>query len=161
MGNICNTINIEKSNTLEIDGEMPTFKSCTNFIPPVSEGYVVKVYDGDTITIATRLPIENDDTIYKFSVRLRKIDSPELRTKNIEEKEMAIISRDALSEIILHKFVTLENVDLEKYGRVLADVIHNGVSMSEWMLKNKLAVPYDGGRKVDSTFNWKEYMNRQ
>jgi endonuclease YncB( thermonuclease family) len=46
------------------------------------------------------------------------------------------------------KNVTLENVSLEKYGRLLADVYCDGVNMNNWMLENKFAIPYDGGTKT-------------
>jgi len=31
---------------------------------------------------------------------------------------------------------------------LLADVIYNDVNISTWMIDNKLAVEYDGGKKV-------------
>jgi hypothetical protein len=37
------------------------------FVPPVTGGKVIKVYDGDTITIATTLPYP-DSPLYKFRV---------------------------------------------------------------------------------------------
>ena len=51
------------------------------FIPPVSIAKVIKVYDGDTITVASRLPFtdERKDIIWRFSVRLNGIDCPEIR----------------------------------------------------------------------------------
>ena len=53
------------------------YKNTTPFIPPVTSGKVIKVYDGDTITIASTLPFrDNRNTIYRFSVRLGDIDSP-------------------------------------------------------------------------------------
>ena len=43
---------------------------------------VVKVYDGDTITILFRF----NKQYYKTSCRILGIDTPELRTKNLKEK---------------------------------------------------------------------------
>ena len=116
------------------------------FIPPIKSGLVIKVYDGDTITIASRLPYQGSP-LYRFSVRLNGIDAPEIKSKNEEEKKLAKISKDTLSQQILNKVVSLENVSLEKYGRILADVIIDGKNMSEFMLEKKLAVKYDGGTK--------------
>jgi micrococcal nuclease len=116
------------------------------FVPPVTNGLVIKVYDGDTITIASKLPY-SDSPMYRFSVRLNGIDSPEIRTKIPEEKKLAIIARDALSDKIMGKVITLENVSVEKYGRILADVIIDGENMNNYMLDKKLAVKYDGGTK--------------
>jgi endonuclease YncB( thermonuclease family) len=44
--------------------------------------------------------------------------------------------------------VDLKNVSTEKYGRILADVYVDHVNINKWMLENKLAVPYDGGKKT-------------
>jgi endonuclease YncB( thermonuclease family) len=54
--------------------------------------------------------------LYKFSVRILGIDTPELKTKNVGEKELGIIARNALSDLILNKVVKLENVSYDKYG---------------------------------------------
>ena len=122
-----------------------TMNNTIPFIPPVKECKVIKVYDGDTITIGCYL--FGEKTPYRLSVRLRGIDSPELKTKNKNEHDHACISRDKLSEHILNKTIILENVATEKYGRILADVIYNGKNMNQWMVQNKYAVGYDGGTK--------------
>ena len=38
--------------------EVPTWKNTKPFVPPLKEGIVIKVYDGDTITIASKLPFK-------------------------------------------------------------------------------------------------------
>jgi endonuclease YncB( thermonuclease family) len=77
------------------------YSTAVKFVPPVSSGYVISVYDGDTITIASKLPYDLSP-MYKFSVRLNNIDCPEIRTKNPIEKECAKIAKDELSKMILH-----------------------------------------------------------
>lgn len=116
------------------------------FVPPVKKGKVIKVYDGDTITIASKLPYKSSG-MYRFSIRLRGIDSPEINSKNEIEKELALNSKKYLSDMILGEIVDLKNISTEKYGRILADVYIDNVSVNKWMLDNKLAVPYDGGKK--------------
>lgn len=127
--------------------EHATWKNAVPYIPPVKQGMVIKVYDGDTITIATLLP--HYDTVYRFSVRLLGIDSAEMKGGSFAEKENAIKARDALASKILGKIVFLENVSLEKYGRILADVYCNDMHINKWMLDEGLAVPYSGGTKRD------------
>ena len=116
------------------------------FIPDISGGYVIKVYDGDTITIAQKLPYP-ESPLYRFSVRLAGIDSPEMKGKSKEEKVAAKLSQKALEEIILNKNVTIKNVKTEKYGRLLADVYYENIHLNKWMLDNNYAVPYNGGTK--------------
>lgn len=117
------------------------------FIPLVEYGKVIKVYDGDTITIASKLPF-NDSPIYRFSVRLAGIDSPEIKGQSLTEKNLAIKSRDALHKLIYGKVVELRNHSKEKYGRLLADIYLNGIHVNQWMLNKNLAVVYDGGKKI-------------
>ena len=122
-----------------------TYKTSIPYIPNITHGKVVKVYDGDTITIATRIP--NDSTIYRFSIRLLGIDCPEMKTHNSTEKELAIKARDALSNMIMYKIVQLKNISIEKYGRILANVYFQDINLSEWMISHGYAVLYDGKTK--------------
>jgi hypothetical protein len=124
-----------------------SWNSCVPFVPPVHGGKVIKVYDGDTITLATRLHYDAN-TIYRFSVRLRGIDSAEIKGKTEKEKHLAILARDALMAKILGHIVELRNVSTEKYGRLLADVYFGDLHINGWMLENGYAVPYDGGTKT-------------
>jgi endonuclease YncB( thermonuclease family) len=126
------------------------------FIPPISGGIVVKVYDGDTITIAAKLPY-TESPMYRFSIRLNGIDTPEIKGKTNEEKLLAKNARDAMANLIMNKYVTLRNCKTEKYGRILADVFvfidNEEIHLNQWMLDNKYAVKYDGGTKIRPT-NW-------
>ena len=122
------------------------YKNTIPFVPPITEGKVIKVYDGDTFTIASKLPYDLSP-IYRFSVRLNGIDAPEMKCKTNVEKLHAVKSRDALSSMILNKKVKLTNIKTEKYGRILADVYLDGTHINQWMLDNKHAVQYNGGTK--------------
>jgi len=92
------------------------------------------VYDGDTITIATRLPFPKSP-LYRFSVRLLGIDTPEIKTNDKNEKKIAEIARDKLSKKILNNIVELKDLGIDKYGRVLAYVRYNGRDLSKWLIK--------------------------
>jgi len=126
--------------------EKAEWNNTLEFIPPINSGKVIKVYDGDTITIASKLPYYSSP-VYRFSVRLRGIDSPEINGKTFTEKELALNSKICLSNLVMGKMVQLHNVSTEKYGRILADVYCENIHLNQWMLDHKLAVPYDGGTK--------------
>ena len=132
-----------------------TYNMTTPFVPPIKKGRVVKIYDGDTITIAAKLPYSSSP-LYRFSVRLNGIDTPELHTKNLEEKEMAEKARDALKMQIMNKEVELKNTTTEKYGRLLADVYCDSFYVNEWLVNERFAVKYDGGTKKTPE-SWKRY----
>jgi len=122
------------------------YEDTVEFVMPIQYGKVVKVYDGDTITIASYLPIPNSP-LYRFSVRLNGIDTPEIKGKTREEKDLALVAKNALSEMILGKVIELRNIENEKYGRILADVYLGPTHINEWMVENKYAVRYNGGTK--------------
>lgn len=141
------------------DDEMEfwNWKNTIPFVPPVNAGIVIKVYDGDTITVASRLPFDPithnilAKTAYRFSVRLTGIDCAEMKSKTEAEKTHAKMAQKALSDKIYNKTVTLKNVTSEKYGRLLADVYvmenESEVWLNQWMLDNGHAVKYTGGTK--------------
>ena len=132
------------------------WKDTKPFVVPLKEGKVIKVYDGDTITIANRLPLKNCDDIFRFSVRLNGIDTPEMRGNNDDEKQAAKNAKEALSKLILNKHVILKNVGSEKYGRVLADVYLEDLNINKWMIEKRFALKYDGGTKQIPT-SWLKY----
>ena len=139
--------------------ETVNYNDTIPFIPPVSKGKVIKVYDGDTITIASKMPWDSSP-FFRFSVRLNGIDCPEMRTKNVNEKKCAKLAKEMLTTNILNKIVTLKNVQLEKYGRILADVYIQDTNVTDCLIKNHLAVEYHGGKK-QCPDDWLEYYNKR
>jgi micrococcal nuclease len=139
------------------DGTDIKWEDTVEFTFPITGGRVIKVYDADTITIASRLPY-HESPMYRLSVRLNGIDTPEIKGKGVsdEEKEAAKVARDFVSNLVLNKFVRLENVQTEKYGRILADVFLGDLHLNELLINERYAVKYDGGtkKKPDS---WLKY----
>ena len=129
------------------------------FVPNITKGKVIKVHDGDTITVASKLrPDDSKSDIYRFNVRINGIDAPEISSKDADEKDVAQIAQAELSKLVMNQIVTMDVLCYDKYGRLLADVYHDDIRLSSWMLDHHLAVPYDGGTKI-SPGNWKQYYN--
>lgn len=131
------------------------WKDTIQFIPPIEKGIVIKVYDGDTITIASKLHYI-ESPLYRFSVRLNGIDCPEIKGKDENEKECAQLAKQTMTNLVLNKVVTLKNVETEKYGRILADVYLDDLHLNTYMLEKRLAVSYNGRTKI-SPKNWLDY----
>lgn len=114
------------------------------------KGKVVSVYDGDTINIVLpfHLIFGGENKFYKFTCRLINVDTPEIRTKNLQEKEYAIKVRDYLREKILNEIVTIKCYDFDKYGRLLIEVFLNNQNINNWLIENQYAKKYDGGTKT-------------
>jgi endonuclease YncB( thermonuclease family) len=123
-------------------------KESVKFVPPITEGDVIHVYDGDTITIVSKLPYDASP-LYRFLVRLAGVDCAEIKGKTEKEQKLAQEAKTALQKLILNKVVVLKNLKTEKYGRVLADVYLGDLHVNQWLLDNKYAAPYSGGKKTD------------
>ena len=119
---------------------LPTF-SFNRFKKKVK---VIKVYDGDTIWVA----MKHFNMVFKIKVRLVGIDTPEIRTKDINEKEKGLAARDFLKSIIDNKIITLDCGNFDKYGRLLGTVYYNNMNINKVMIVNKHAVEYDGKTKT-------------
>jgi len=90
---------------VDVEDELIDYKQTIPFVPPIHDGYVVKVYDGDTITIASKLPYK-ESPLYRFQVRLNGIDCPEIKGQNEYEKKVALMAKLEITNLVLHKRVT-------------------------------------------------------
>ena len=100
---------------------------------------VIKVYDGDTVTVDIELGF--NIVLHKQKIRLIGINTPEVRGP---EKKEGIISRDALRKRILNKKVILKTYKDKKgkYGRWLGEIWIDDESINDWLLTEGYAVEY-------------------
>ena len=105
-----------------------------------------------------------DGGIYiENGVRIAGIDTPEIRPSKkradgtprseksrTNEKNAAIVARDAVRDLLsANDFrFAIADVDMDKYGRVLATVFVADVNVGEYLIEKNLAVRYDGGTKT-------------
>ena len=128
----------------------PSRKSCYNF-------RVVKidrVVDGDTIDVTIDLGF---DLYKKERVRIAGVDTPEKRTRDLEEKALGIDAtnwlKDKLTETIKGEDELTIRTELKggvgKYGRLLGwlYVGEDTISLNEAMITEGYAWAYDGGTK--------------
>ena len=114
------------------------------------EAKIVAVYDGDTCKAV--FPLNGE--LYKWTIRVNRIDTPELKTKNVLESSFGHEVRDVLRSKILDKVVKLKCDNFDKYGRLLAEIYVNGESVNQFLIDNKYAFEYDGGTKK----MWEPYL---
>ena len=129
----------------------PSRKSCYNF--RVTE--IVKVLDGDTIDVLIDLGF---DLFKKERVRIAGVDTPEKRTRDLEEKALGIDATNWLKKK-LEDTIAGEGDELTirtelvggtgKYGRLLGWLYINedAISLNEQMITEGYAWAYDGGTK--------------
>jgi endonuclease YncB( thermonuclease family) len=120
-----------------------TWNQTVTYIPPLISGRVIKVYDGDTITIATK--IKEYPQLYRFSIQLKGINAPELNSTQPLVRVDAVASQKALSDLVLHKMVVLSDIT-ESSGKIHAGVtlapegeIAKAVNVNRWMVEHKYA----------------------
>jgi micrococcal nuclease len=77
-----------------------------------------RVIDGDTVDVILDLGF---DILWKTRLRLFGIDTPETRTKDLDEKKRGLAAKQRLIELLPNEFTIQSNdYDRGKYGRVLA-----------------------------------------
>ena len=111
---------------------------------------ILKVVDGDTIDASIDLGF---DISLEKRIRLAGIDTPESRTKDIEEKKLGLEAKEWLKERLNFARDIIIRTELpdstEKYGRIIGHLYINGeeVSLNNQMIAEGYAWEYDGGTK--------------
>ena len=128
----------------------PSRKSCYNF--RVTK--INRVVDGDTIDVTIDLGF---DLYKKERVRVAGVDTPEKRTRNLEEKALGVDAtawlKAKLEETIKGDEELTVRTELKggvgKYGRLLGwlYVGDSDISLNEQMITEGYAHAYDGGTK--------------
>jgi endonuclease YncB( thermonuclease family) len=85
--------------------------------------------------------LTNGDDI---GVRLSGIDAPKIAGKCAKEKALALVTRDFLRGQLAGASVLLQQVFRDKFFRIEATVIANGVKINQLMVKNGFAALYTG-----------------
>ena len=111
---------------------------------------VTRVVDGDTVDVDIDLGFGM--TYKKQRVRMMGIDTPESRTRDLEEKFYGKQSKYFLEGLLKDKKVQLLSHDKGKFGRILGELFieKNEVSINQQMIDNYHAVPYFGQSKDDT-----------
>ena len=128
----------------------PSRKSCYNF--RVTK--IDKVLDGDTIDVTIDLGF---DLYKKERVRIAGVDTPEKRTRDLEEKALGIDATNWLKEKLESTLAGDDELTIRtelhggvgKYGRLLGwlYVGEDTISLNEQMITEGYAWEYDGGTK--------------
>lgn len=117
---------------------------------------ILRVIDGDTVEIeADYLPPELGK---KLLVRIVGVDTPEkgFRAKCNQEDSLSLKAKLFTEQAVRNaKTIDLKIKSWDKYGgRILGEIIIDGKSLSDMLIKNRLAISYNGEQK---THDWCKY----
>ena len=128
----------------------PSRKSCYNF--RVTE--INRVLDGDTIDVTIDLGF---DLYKKERVRIAGVDTPEKRTRDLEEKALGLDATNWMKEKLEGAIAGDDELSIRtelvggmgKYGRLLGWLYIGDAeeSLNEQMITEGYAWEYDGGTK--------------
>ena len=101
------------------------------YLPCVAHAYdfknvtYIRAYDGDTITVT--IPGTHPLFGERISIRVEGIDTPEIRGKCQQEKDLAYEARDFVRQILSQsQSIDLKDAERGKYFRVVAVVAWQG-----------------------------------
>ncbi len=112
--------------------------------------YITRVVDGDTVDVDVDLGFST--VLKKQRVRMMAIDTPESRTRDLEEKFYGKQSKYFLEGLLKDQKIQLVSHDKGKFGRILGELFIDGLetSVNQTMINNNHAVPYYGGNKEET-----------
>ena len=109
---------------------------------------VTRVVDGDTVDVILDLGFS---ILHKCRVRLYGIDTPESRTRDLDEKARGKMAASFLKDAIDAGQQVIIQTKLKdskgKFGRVLGDIVVDGVNINQAMVENYHAAAYFGQNK--------------
>ena len=121
---------------------------------------VTRVVDGDTIDCVLDLGFS---ILHKCRVRLYGIDTPESRTRDLDEKARGKLASKFLEDSIKNGKEVILRSELKdskgKYGRVLGSIVVDDLDINQAMVAQNLAVKYFGQSKAD--VEAEHMLNRQ
>ena len=103
-----------------------------------------RVIDGDTIVIINPKPPAD---LLQKNHRIAGIDTPEKASKCKKASDLAYKAKAFVTDFVKGG-VEIVYVEIDKYGRYLVNVDKNGINLADELVKNGLAVYYDGGTKT-------------
>ena len=101
---------------------------------------LLRVVDGDTVDVDIDLGFK---VHIQQRVRLYGIDAPEVRTRDLEEKEKGIASTVYLKQILPREFIVKTYLNKRgKFGRILGTILVNEIDINKQMIEEGHAEKY-------------------
>lgn len=116
---------------------------------------ILRIVDGDTVDVDIDLGFGM--WMHRERVRMMGIDTPESRTRDLEEKAFGLASKERLKELLPIGSIQILKTEIDKsgedakgkFGRILGDFLIEGERASEILIEEGHAVAYHGQSKDD------------
>jgi micrococcal nuclease len=99
---------------------------------------LLRVVDGDTVDLKVDLGF---DIFIHMRFRLFGVDTPEIRTKDLKEKEWGLRAKEFVVQTFAENgnkcIVNTQKDAKEKYGRYLATIVFRDKSLNDMLVENK------------------------
>lgn len=113
----------------------------------VNNAKLHRIIDGDTFQIY--LPVCCFESI--FTCRLNGVDTPELHSKDENEKKNANNVKEYVETMLSTQKFSITCGEFDKYGRILCDIFlqldDKTISLADILISKKYAISYSGGKK--------------
>jgi micrococcal nuclease len=105
-----------------------------------------RVVDGDTVDATVDLGF---DTWKFIRIRLVGINTPESRTRDLEEKARGLAAKDFVVDMFAKHNDTfiLESQGVGKYGRCLGNIFFGDQNLNDLLITEGHAIAYHGGKR--------------
>ena len=115
---------------------------------------IKKIVDGDTLDVVLDLGF---NIFHSCRVRMAGIDTPESRTRDLDEKARGKLAKEFLKNWVTEYENNKKNIVIKtkkekakgKFGRVLGELWVEGVNVNEDMMESYHAVPYSAQNKEE------------
>ena len=119
---------------------------------------LIKIIDGDTIDVDIDLGFSV--VLKKQRIRLYGINTPESRTRDLEEKRYGLAAKARLRELLeaadtITVKTAIDKKARGKYGRILGTIYADDINVNELLLEEGHAIAYFGGKKITTKW-WEE-----
>lgn len=109
-------------------------------------GRVSRVIDGDSMHISMSI----DGHVSTFPCRIANLDCPEIRTRNLKEKELGLLAKKHVEELIRNDVICIKIGEFDKFGRLLTTIYTpDGTNIAESLIEHGLGREYNGGKRSE------------
>ena len=114
--------------------------------PYIYKCKLVRVIDADTVDCDIDLGFKV--RLVKQRIRFMGIDTPESRTRNLEEKALGLAAKARTKELVKKNFMLRTFKERGKFGRILGEPLtEDGESVCDVLIREGHAYAYWGGKK--------------